>query len=355
MGEATVTIVTPNFNHADLLVKSIESVLAQTRKPDQYIILDDCSTDNSAEILDRYTTLHPWIETIRLSQNQGVVKSVQQLLSASTSTYFFSLAADDFIAPLFIETSMKQLVAHPEAALSSSMSLYISPENRPRGIFPSPVPLGKPDFLSPEKVSAALLKYGPWFMGNATIYHRQRLLDAGGFRPELRSFTDGFVSHVLALQHGCIFIPEPLAVWRESIYGESATTNRDIADFDRVISTSKTLMQGEFAALFPQKYIAQWERRRACWSGLSILSVAAKAYKDADIALKENLAEHDLKSGIILGLSSKLSTLSLLTAKASLVFSSSSWPATPLMARWVAHNLKHLVGQKNRHSPKENS
>ena len=50
-----VTVVTPNYNHAQYLPKRIDSILAQTFQDFELIILDDASTDSSREIIESYS------------------------------------------------------------------------------------------------------------------------------------------------------------------------------------------------------------------------------------------------------------------------------------------------------------
>ena len=49
-----ISIIIPNYNHAPYLTERIESVLNQTYQNFEVIILDDCSTDNSREIIEKY-------------------------------------------------------------------------------------------------------------------------------------------------------------------------------------------------------------------------------------------------------------------------------------------------------------
>ena len=50
-----VTVVTPNYNHAQYLPQRIDSILAQTFQDFELLILDDASTDNSREVIESYT------------------------------------------------------------------------------------------------------------------------------------------------------------------------------------------------------------------------------------------------------------------------------------------------------------
>lgn len=66
-----ISVIIPNYNHSPFLRKRIESVLEQTYRELEVIVLDDCSTDNSREIIESYRG-HPLVKTILYnSQNSG--------------------------------------------------------------------------------------------------------------------------------------------------------------------------------------------------------------------------------------------------------------------------------------------
>jgi glycosyltransferase involved in cell wall biosynthesis len=61
-------LVTPARNEAGFIGETLESVVAQTVLPERWVIVDDGSTDGTAEIVEKYATRHPWIELVRRSQ-----------------------------------------------------------------------------------------------------------------------------------------------------------------------------------------------------------------------------------------------------------------------------------------------
>ncbi len=54
MNDPFVSVILPNYNHAKYLPQRIESILNQTYQNFELIILDDCSSDNSREVIERY-------------------------------------------------------------------------------------------------------------------------------------------------------------------------------------------------------------------------------------------------------------------------------------------------------------
>src|SRR2546430_10236703 len=60
-------LITPARNEEALIEKTLQSVIAQTAPPERWVIVDDGSSDRTAEIVERYAKGHPWIELLRRS------------------------------------------------------------------------------------------------------------------------------------------------------------------------------------------------------------------------------------------------------------------------------------------------
>ncbi len=96
-----ITLLIPCRNEEKSIRKSIESWLAQTRPADEIIVVDDCSTDNSAAILHEYKDR---IKTVRTDVNLGKKSHAQQFgLQFVTGEVFVSTDADTLLTPNFIE------------------------------------------------------------------------------------------------------------------------------------------------------------------------------------------------------------------------------------------------------------
>jgi hypothetical protein len=97
-------------------------------------------------------------------------------------------------------------------------------------------------------------------MGNATVYRRTSLVEEGGFRPELHSLCDGFVSMVLALKYGACFVPKPLAYWRLMDSGYSSSTNSNWSLSLDIRDRAVELMRTTYRDVFPKDIVEIWTR-----------------------------------------------------------------------------------------------
>lgn len=66
-----LVVISPCRNEEQYIELTLRSVAKQTRRPDRWLIVDDCSTDSSAEIVERYAAEHPWIELVRRRRTGG--------------------------------------------------------------------------------------------------------------------------------------------------------------------------------------------------------------------------------------------------------------------------------------------
>jgi len=264
--QPTLSVIMPNYNHAHHLHESLEAILSQSYRPMEIIVIDDASTDNSVEVIKSFAKKEPILRLIRNEHNMGVLHNIKSAQELASGTFIYGAAADDRILPGFLAESMNLLSQNPGSGLCSTLSRSIDEQGKDKGVFPSPVVLKSPGYISPRESLDLLRKYGSWIKGNTTIYRREALIEAGGFLPALQSFTDGFIQQVLALRHGACFIPRPLACFRESHASYSTATTLDMERFLSVIQHARTLMATVYKDLFPIDY-AQTLERRLLWSG----------------------------------------------------------------------------------------
>lgn len=250
MSQPTLSILIPNYNHGKFLANALTAILAQSYQPLEIIILDDASTDHSLEVLDQFTDR---VQLLHNKTRQGVIYNLNYLTNLAAGDYVYFAAADDQILPGFLERSMHLLAQHPEAGLCSTQTFLMNDEGTVQGVA-SELLYTTQNYLSPSDVLIYLQSQGPWFAGNATIYRKKALIDAGGFLPELESFCDGFIQEVIALRYGVCFIREPLAIWRVSDQGYALGISRNIEREQKMIGCVIALMETTYRDTFPPRY-----------------------------------------------------------------------------------------------------
>lgn len=100
MKEATIAIIIPVFNVENVVNETLLSVKNQTMQPDEVIIINDGSTDNSLKIINYFKNLHGW--KIISTSNQGLGLTRNFGRSISNSDYIYFLDSDDIVTNDFI-------------------------------------------------------------------------------------------------------------------------------------------------------------------------------------------------------------------------------------------------------------
>ena len=106
------TCIINNYNYGELLKEAIQSCLEQTRKFDEIIIVDDGSSDNSVEIIQKYIDAQRNIKLIAKS-NAGQLSCFDIGFKASTGDIIFFLDADDTYAATYLETALNFYKENP--------------------------------------------------------------------------------------------------------------------------------------------------------------------------------------------------------------------------------------------------
>jgi glycosyltransferase involved in cell wall biosynthesis len=108
----TVSLLAANFNNGPYLREFIQSILSSTLLPEQLIIVDDCSTDDSRQILKEYETL-PIACFIYSEKNEGFANALNKGIDAVTAKYVLRADPDDLLQPLRIEKQFGLLENNP--------------------------------------------------------------------------------------------------------------------------------------------------------------------------------------------------------------------------------------------------
>src|SRR5436190_1838876 len=88
-----LSVILPNFNHGHLLPRAIEALRTQDHQPDEIILIDDGSTDDSLAVIDKLAATMPHIRRLRNPANLGLAQTLQQGLDAARGRYVYFAAA----------------------------------------------------------------------------------------------------------------------------------------------------------------------------------------------------------------------------------------------------------------------
>lgn len=129
-----VSIIIPNYNHAPYLKERIDSVLKQSYQDFEVIILDDCSTDNSREIINSYAG-NPKISNIVFNEvNSGsTFKQWQKGFELAKGEYIWIAESDDVAHPDFLSNLLYAINGDKEVVLAASGITLIDEKGKVTG------------------------------------------------------------------------------------------------------------------------------------------------------------------------------------------------------------------------------
>jgi GT2 family glycosyltransferase len=170
-----VTIITPTFNRAPYLEETIESVLSQDYDEIEYIILDDGSIDDTAQVLEKYQGCQRL--TVFFHENMGETRTVNKGFSLATGDVVCVVNSDDPLLPGAISEAVRYLRCHPETLAAYPDWIEIGPqgEELARRVLPY------------YDIESMLLKFNV-AMGPGTFIRRQAF-DLIGYRDTALKYT----------------------------------------------------------------------------------------------------------------------------------------------------------------------
>jgi glycosyltransferase involved in cell wall biosynthesis len=201
ISRSSVTVVIPCFNQGRFLATAIRSVQRQSYKPLEIIVVDDGSSDDTAEVATAAAT-----KLIR-QPNLGVGAARNTGLKAATGEFVIFLDADDELLPDAIESGVAFLGARPQtsAVMRQCHSMDINGRT-----LPSEQPVVDTSDLYREWLSHNFA----WTPGVA-VFRRRAVLEIGGFPTDVNAAADYAVYLQLARRGGVAFDPRPVLRYRQ--------------------------------------------------------------------------------------------------------------------------------------------
>lgn len=132
---APVSVVVPCYRCTATVERAVASVAAQTWRPHEIILVDDCSGDGTRDALKRIQESMPrgWIRVASTPQNEGAASARNVGWALASQPYVAFLDADDTWAPEKIETQLGWMTANPDVSITGH-ACPVFEENRPRTV-----------------------------------------------------------------------------------------------------------------------------------------------------------------------------------------------------------------------------
>jgi glycosyltransferase involved in cell wall biosynthesis len=287
----SIAVVIPNFNDERYLARCLRSVLDQDAPPDEVLVVDDASTDNSVATIERLIAGHSRARLFRNPRNLGANITVNESLSRVQSDYVLLLSANDFVLPGMFARARGGLTQSPGAGLWSAMCWLVDEEDRVIRLHPSPVVSLRDRFLPAERCVRLAHRYGNWFTGTTLTYRREVLRAIGGFDPGYGAPADLMTALTIASLHGAAYCPAPCAVIRIQDSSYSGRHLNDISATDAMLahirSHGRPRSPGLFTDEFCRRTVARYHFAAVRASAGALLpAVAARQAKGKAAVLR---------------------------------------------------------------------
>lgn len=222
---AKVSIIVPNYNHAKFLNRRLDSIFAQTYKDFEVILLDDCSQDNSLDILTSYVEKYG-AKLVKNEQNSGCVFAQwKKGVSLTQGEYIWIAESDDFASPFFLAAVVPILDEYKNVGLAYAQSWLIDTQGKILGNGEC----WTNDLKYCERWKTGYVNNGLQEIRNYFIYkniipnasgllfRRSALETAGGIVPPIYRLCGDWLQWIeICAVSDIAFVPQCLNFWRQN-------------------------------------------------------------------------------------------------------------------------------------------
>jgi glycosyltransferase involved in cell wall biosynthesis len=259
--EPVISVVLPNYNHGRYIKRAIDALLAQDFTPDEILVVDDASTDDSRAILEKIALASPRVRVFENEKNEGFVRAQQRALAVAKGKYISLAAADDWVLPGFFSLAVETLESCPQAGLFTGDSILVDGlSGRFLSVRPIVMPSFRAGYISPRRVQAMLASSDNWILTGASLIRADAIKAGGNLDKELGTFADGYLVRKIALTRGYCYAPRLVAYWSIFSISQSRVAALDPARSTalRELAKAKIAADPVFPAWYPARLAARW-------------------------------------------------------------------------------------------------
>lgn len=224
----SVSVVIAAYNASEYLTATIESVLKQSFTDFELLVIDDGSTDNSADIVRGFKNKDNRVKLIS-QKNQGVSSARNRGITIAQGEFIAFLDADDLWLPQKLATHVQHLSANPSLGMSFGRVEFMNFDGTPTGQYSNP--------CFQNLTSKKLYEENPAVTPSNAVIRRVALQQVGGFDMDLSGFADAEL-FLRVCCHGWQVegIDEVLVLYRTNLGGMSSQLYRMEEEWSRVNS-----------------------------------------------------------------------------------------------------------------------
>lgn len=253
-----VSIIVPNYNHAAFLQQRIESILNQTYQDFELILLDDCSSDESREVMERYRN-HPKVSRMVFNEvNSGsAFRQWDKGIALAQGEWIWMAESDDYADPTFLETLMSEVAKVPDCRLGYAATWWVD-ENGNK-LWDTPDSDKVTVYLGNEFIKQKLAVCNSIANVSECIFRRDCYRPEENHRYEGMRLCGDWLFYVLLAEQGKVLeLEKPLSYYRQHGANVSNSSEHRGLTFLEGVSILEYMI--DHCGLKPSDYAKGWGR-----------------------------------------------------------------------------------------------
>lgn len=246
MSSPKVSICIPTYNYANYISETIESILSQNFTDFELVIVDDCSADHTAKIVESYANKDSRINFIANKVNLGMVKNWNYCLDLAQGEYIKFVFGDDLLAsPDTISRMVSMFDSEGNISLVGSARNLINESSQITGVVSR---FGTGIMNGTDVINYCLVSHSN-YIGEPSVVMFKKSHALRGFSPVYKQLVDLEMWFHLLEQGLFAYINEPLCSFRVHEKQQSRTNESDLSDLFEIFSLQKDYIHKEYIFL----------------------------------------------------------------------------------------------------------
>lgn len=192
--ENTISVIIPSYNYGRFLGEAVDSVLSQTRVPDEIVIIDDGSIDSTLEIAKSYEKAFSAVKVIHNEHNLGIIPTFNKAVAYSSGSLICFLGADNRMSSRYIEMCSKVLESKDDVAIAYTD--YILFGELSKEVYERHHSEWQNGYIEKDGLEGYLIRFPEWddclskdllrkgnFIHGSSMFRKDAFDDVGGYLP----------------------------------------------------------------------------------------------------------------------------------------------------------------------------
>lgn len=181
-----VSICIPTYNNADVIGATLEGILHQTYQNLEVVIVDDASTDDTIQVIEKYKDSR--IKLWQNDRNLGMAGNWNRCVELASSKYIKLVCADDILVPECVETELKAMLSQRKVVMTINDSIMVNSQKKKLGVFGR---YPKKGLMDGRKLARKALIVNNYFgMPCAVMFRKDIFEKVGGFDDSYKYILD---------------------------------------------------------------------------------------------------------------------------------------------------------------------